>query len=299
MKAAAGSAPASALPWWPSTTPAGEGLTRAIAAAQAQERCALATYVPVGFPDRITSMDTLHRLAQSADVIELGVPFEGHFDGPVIQAASRTALDAGFLMQHLFEAAEELSASSSAALLTMTYWQPVHAFGPVRFAAQAAAAGISGVLIPDLPLEEAAEWLDAARAAGLAAIPLVSARTAPDRLAAIVAAATGMVYAPATDGVTGNPQPISPRLPGLIAQLQSLTSLPIAAGIGISTPAQARAAARWADLVVVGSAVIRSMQANPTDPVAAAAATSRAFTEALLPAHQPGRHRARAQRTQA
>ncbi|MFG2437895.1 tryptophan synthase subunit alpha [Streptomyces sp. NPDC048508] len=281
-------APSSPLPWWPSTAPAGAGLERAIEAAQAQDRCALATFLPVCYPDRIAGMDALHLLAQSADVVELGVPYAGGvLDGPLIQEASRMALAAGFQMKDLFTDARELSASSSAALLVMSYWQPIHAYDPRRFAEQAAAAGIDGVLIPDLPFEEAGPWREATQNAGVAAIPLVSPRTAPDRLAAIVAAATGMVYAPATDGVTGNAQPISPQLPGLVAQLRSLTSLPVAAGIGISTPAQARHAAAWADLVVVGSAVIRRMQASPRAQVAAAAAAARDFAAILRPAAQP------------
>ncbi|MCX4580992.1 tryptophan synthase subunit alpha [Streptomyces sp. NBC_01571] len=259
-------------------------LHQVITAAQAQDRCALGMYLPVGYPNRVAGMDALHLLAQSADVIELGIPYaDGVLDGPVIQQASQTALDAGFRIEDLFAAARELSSSSPAALVTMSYWQPLHAYGPLRFATAAAAAGIDAVLIPDLPIEEAAPWTAAARAAGLGTIPLVSHRTQPDRLARTVAAATGMLYAAATDGVTGNPQPVSPRLPGLITQLRSLTSLPIAAGIGISTPAQARTAAAWADVVVVGSAVIRRMQASPRAQTAAAAAAGRDFAAALHP----------------
>ncbi|MFD5814778.1 tryptophan synthase subunit alpha [Streptomyces sp. NPDC127038] len=251
-------------------------------AAQAQNRCALATYLPICYPSRLTGMDALHLLAQDADVVELGVPYAGGvLDGPDIQEASRTALAAGFTMADLFSQARELSASSPTALMAMSYWQPVHSFGLRPFAEEAAAAGISGVLIPDLPIEEAGPWREAAASAGLAAVPLVSPRTRPDRLARIVTAATGMVYASATDGVSGNAQPISPRLPGFIAQLRSLTSLPVAAGIGISTPAQARHAAASADLVVVGSAVIRRMQARPRAQVAAAAAVARDFAAAL------------------
>ncbi|MFE9769486.1 tryptophan synthase subunit alpha [Streptomyces sp. NPDC005808] len=277
---------APALPWAGPAWHAGARLHQVIDRARAQDRCALAAYLPVGYPDQITGMDALHLLAQSADVIELGIPHpDGMMDGPVIQQASRTALHAGFRMRHLFEAARELSASSSASLLVMSYWQPLQAYGPERFAKTAADAGIDGVLIPDLPVEEAAPWLAAARASQLAAIPLVSPRTPPDRLARIVAGATGMVYAPATDGVTGNAEPISAHLPDLITRLRGLTSLPVAAGIGISTPAQARTAAAWADLVVIGSAVIRRMQASPRAQVAAAADVSRQFAATLRTAH--------------
>ncbi|MEU0038289.1 tryptophan synthase subunit alpha [Streptomyces sp. NPDC006333] len=278
------------LPWKlhePGACGAGSRLHQVITAAQAQDRCALGMYLPVGYPNRLIGMDALHLLAQSADVLELGVPYaDGVLDGPVIQHASRTALDAGFRIEDLFAAARELSSSSRAALVAMSYWQPVHAYGPLRFATAAAAAGIDAVLIPDLPIEEAtSSWTAAARATGLGTIPLVSHRTQPDRLARIVAAATGMLYAAATDGVTGNPQPVSPRLPDLIARIRGLASLPVAAGIGISTPAQARTAAAWADVVVVGSAVIRRMQASPRAQTAAAAAAGRDFAAALRPRH--------------
>ncbi|MFG2425657.1 tryptophan synthase subunit alpha [Streptomyces sp. NPDC048448] len=266
--------------------PSGPGsrLQQVITAAQAHDRCALGMYLPVGYPNRLIGMDALHLLAQSADVIELGVPYaDGVLDGPVIQQASQTALDAGFRMEDVFAAARELSTTSSTALVVMSYWQPVHAYGPLRFAAAAAAAGIDAVLIPDLPIEEAAPWLAAAWATGLGTIPIVSHRIQPDRLARTVAAATGMLYAAATDGVTGNPQPVSPRLPGLITRIRNLTSLPVATGIGISTPAQARTAAVWADVVVVGSAVIRRMEASPRAQTAAAAAAGRDFAAALRP----------------
>ncbi|MET8855525.1 tryptophan synthase subunit alpha [Streptomyces sp. NPDC004579] len=274
--------PGPGLPWWLPSGPAGESLTRAIEAARAQDRSALATYLPVGFPDRLTNLDAFHLLAQSADVIELGIPHaEGVLDGPVIREASRTALDAGFKMTHLFDAASELSASADAALLVMSYWQPLHAYGPERWAAQAASVGVAGVIVPDLPYEASASWRATAQDAGLASVPLVSHRTQPDRLAAIADAATGMVYAPATTGLTGSTGPLSGHLPGLITRLRSLTTLPVAAGIGISTPEQARTAAAWADVVVVGSAVIRRMQAQPRAQIAAAAAVGRDFAAAL------------------
>ncbi|MFJ4836250.1 tryptophan synthase subunit alpha [Streptomyces sp. NPDC088747] len=263
-------------------------LDRVLETSRVQGRVALGLYLPVGYPTPATGLNALHLLAQTADVIELGVPYrDGVLDGPVFQQASHTALNAGFRMEHLFEAARELSATSPTALLVMSYWQPLHAYGPARFPREAAAAGIDGVLVPDLPLEEAALWLAAARTSGIATIPLVSRRTAPARLARIVAEATGMLYAPATDGVTGNSQPLSPHLPDLIARLHLLTSLPVAAGIGISTPAQARTAAAWADVVMVGSAVMRRIQASPHAPTAAAAAAARDFAAALRPVSRP------------
>ncbi|WP_406834905.1 tryptophan synthase subunit alpha [Streptomyces sp. AHU1] len=278
----------SAWRWWLPSAPAGDGLAQAVAAAQAQNRSALSLYLPVCFPDRLTGRDALHLLAQAADVIELGVPDpQAVLAGPDIQEASRIALTAGFCMKDVFDAASELAATSSTALLVTASWQPIRDHGLAEFAAEATSVGICGVMIPDLPAHEENGWLKTAAGVGLAVIPFISPRTRPDRLAAIVAGATGMVYAPATDGPTGTAQPISPQLPDLSAQLRALTSLPIATGLGISTPAQARTAAASADLVAVGSAVIRRMQARPRAQIAAAAAVSREFAAALRPDAQP------------
>ncbi|MER6692755.1 tryptophan synthase subunit alpha [Streptomyces minutiscleroticus] len=256
-------------------------LQHAIRGVAAQHRAALAAYLPVGWPDRLTNLDALHLLAQSADVVELGVPHTAAvLDGPVIRQAAETALRAGFRMTDVFHAARELSAASSAALLVMSYYQPVHAYGLHRFAQQAAAAGIDGVLIPDLPAEEAGAWRTAARAAGLAAIPLVSPRTRSAQLSRILAHATGLLYAPATSGVTGTDLPVDPGLPDFVGRLRALTPLPIATGIGITSPERAHAAAAHADVVVVGSALIRRMQASPRAPLAAAAAFGRDFAAA-------------------
>ncbi|MEU6277469.1 tryptophan synthase subunit alpha [Streptomyces populi] len=282
----------SAWRWWLPSAPAGADLARAVAAAQAQNRAALSLYLPVGYPDRLTGRNALHLLAQAADVIELGVPHTGGvLAGPDIQEASRIALAGGFHMKDVFDAASELAATSSTALLVTSAWQPIRDHGPAEFAAEAAVVGVCGVMILDLPVGEEDGWRETAASAGLAVIPFISPRTRPDRLAALVAGATGMVYASATDGPTGIAQPISPQLPGLTARLRDLTSLPIATGLGISTPAQARTAAASADLVAVGSAVIRRMQARPRAQIAAAAAVSRAFAVALRPDAQPDRDR--------
>ncbi|MGW3424477.1 tryptophan synthase subunit alpha [Streptomyces phaeochromogenes] len=268
---------------WPSAR-----LDQVLAAARLQERAALATYMPVGYPNRITGLDALHVLAQFADIVELGVPYSDPvMDGPVIQGATAQALTAGFRMTDLFTAARELSSSSRAALLVMSYWQPIHRYQPERFANELAAAGASGVLVPDLPLEEADPWLDAARAAGLHTVNLVAPNTNAARLARICAASSGMIYAPATKGVTGNQGPLSSDLPQLIDRLRRVTALPVGVGIGVSTAAQASSISAIADAVVVGSAVIRRMAAAPNTAVAAAAATAREFAAGV-------RHPARA-----
>ncbi|EFL29503.1 tryptophan synthase, alpha subunit [Streptomyces viridochromogenes DSM 40736] len=263
-------------------------LDYALATSRSEQRAALGLYLPVGYPSRTASLDALHRMAQHADVLELGLPHsDPHMDGPVIQQSSAQALDRGFEMIHLFEAATELTASSTTALVVMSYWDPIARFGPELFADRLCVAGVGAVLIPDLPEHATATWQSAAREAGLHAIPLVPAHASNARLAAIGATSSGMVYAPATPGRTGAQRPLSPYLPRLVRRLRTATRLPVAVGIGISTPEHAAQASAYADAVVVGSAVIRHMQARPDAPAEAAADTARAFAGGVRRASNP------------
>ncbi|MFG2440575.1 tryptophan synthase subunit alpha [Streptomyces sp. NPDC048508] len=198
---------------------------------------------------------------------------------------SDIAVAGGFRMNDLLGAAGKLVSNDSTIPVVTSYWQPLHAHGFHRFAEQAASSGASGVLIPDLPIEGAGAWSSAAHSVGVPVIYLVSLHSQPGRLPRTVATATGMVHAAATGGITGKEPPGRAHLPSLITQLRSLTNLPVAAGIGASTPATARTVAEWADLVVVGSADIRCMQSTPHGPDEAAGAACRAFAEALSPAN--------------
>ncbi|MGN9819730.1 tryptophan synthase subunit alpha [Streptomyces sp. SD11] len=261
-------------------------LNYALAASQAEGRAALGLYLPVGYPTRTASLDALYLMAQAADVIELGIPHvEPFLDGPEIQHAVGQALDAGFRMHDLFTAATELTATTKAALLVMSYWNPIEQYGPLPFAHQLSAAGGAGVLIPDLPDSATETWQNAARAAGLHMIPLIPPHASDARLAAIGASTSGMVYAPATPGVTGAQRLLSPFLPRLVCRLRRTTGLPV--GIGISTPDQASQVSAYADAVVVGSAVIRRMQAQPAAPAAAAASVAADFADGVRCLHRP------------
>ncbi|MEU3296709.1 tryptophan synthase subunit alpha [Streptomyces longwoodensis] len=258
-------------PSWPAAR-----LDSALAASRAQHRAALGLYLPVGYPNRQASLDALHMLAQSADVLELGVPHTRPvLDGPVIREAVSQAL-AGFQMDDIFTAAADLTRATPVALLVMSYWAPIAHYGPTRFAGELVAAGGSGVLIPDLPPHAAASWRTAAETAGLHTVPFIPSYASAAHLAAIGASHSGMAYAPATPGLTGNQRPLSSDLPQQVQRLRSMTRLPIAVGIGVSTPDQAAHASTFADAVVVGSAVIRRMR-NQADPVAAAAGIARNF----------------------
>ncbi|MFJ6437844.1 tryptophan synthase subunit alpha [Streptomyces sp. NPDC091416] len=239
-------------------------LDRAFLTARAAQRAALAAYYPVGFPTVEESIANVQALAQHADVVEVGLPFSDPIlDGPTIQRATRQALDAGFRMKHLFTAVRAIRTASRASVLVMTYWQPVAHYDPQRFAANLAAAGAAGAIIPDLPLEEAGPWLAAARRHGLHTVPVVAPNASDERLARICATAGGMIYAPAVAGVTGNTGPLAPGLPDFVDRLRTLTRLPISVGIGVSDAEQAHQAAQYADGVIVGSALLRRIQDSP------------------------------------
>ncbi|MGW0881396.1 tryptophan synthase subunit alpha [Streptomyces sp. NPDC002671] len=274
----------------PSSWPAALRLDQALAASRAQQRAALGLYLPVGYPTRTTSLDALHLMAQSADVLELGVPHTHPvLDGPVIQQATAQALAGGFRMHDLFVAAAELTASTSAALVAMSYWNPIARYGPRSFIDDLAATGGAAVLVPDLPQAAASAWQKAAHAAGLHTIALIPPHASAASLAGIGAATTGMVYAPATAGPTGGQGLLSPYLPRLVRRLRTATRLPVAVGIGVSTPVQAERISAFADAVVVGSAVIRRMQTRSGTAATAAAAAARDFAAAV---HRAQRHAA-------
>ncbi|MFD9773386.1 tryptophan synthase subunit alpha [[Kitasatospora] papulosa] len=239
-------------------------LEQALANARGEGRAALAAYLPAGYPTLDQSLDALHLLATTADVIEIGLPYtDPLMDGPVIQHAAAQALRAGFRTEHLFTTVRELAAASRTALVVMTYWQPVHHYGPARFAQRLAAAGGAGVIIPDLPVEEATDWLRAAQEHGLDTVFVVAPNTTDQRLTRVCAAASGMIYAPATAGVTGSQGPLHPGLHTFVDRLRTLTHLPIGVGIGVSTPQQAAIVGSYADAVIVGSAFIRAIETSP------------------------------------
>ncbi|MER7223341.1 tryptophan synthase subunit alpha [Streptomyces rubradiris] len=257
-------------------------LDQILTLSRAQKRAALGLYLPVGYPTLSASLDALHLMGQAADILEIGIPYTRPFlDGPVIQQATAEALANGFQMGDVFMAAAELTASTSAALAVMSYWTPIEQYGPRAFAEELATAGGAAVLVPDLPETAAAGWQEATRAAGLRTITLIPPHASTAQLAAIGASTTGMAYAPATPGLTGDQSPLSPYLPRLVHRLRTATRLPVAVGIGISTPAQAEHVSGFADAVVVGSAVIRRMQALPETPVTAAAAAARDFADGV------------------
>ncbi|MFE1840565.1 tryptophan synthase subunit alpha [Streptomyces sviceus] len=263
-------------------------LDYALATSREEQRAALAIYLPVGYPNRAASRDALLRAAEHADVLELGVPHHNcPMDGPVIRQAATQALEAGFEMRDLFAAAVELTARTTTALLVMSYWEPIRSYGPPAFARELAAAGGAGVLVPDLPPHAAPLWRATAAEAGLYTVALAPRHASSARLAELGATTTGMLYAPATLGLTGTRRPLSPYLPRLVRRLREATGLPVATGIGISSPQQAAHVSGFSDAVVIGSAVIRHMQTQPDAPAQAARAACHDFALAVRRAHRP------------
>jgi len=237
------------------------GLERIAAAfAGAGGRAALMPYLMGGFPDVEASARIGEAYADNgADLVELGVPFSDPLaDGPVIHAAATRALAAGVTLHHVLEVGARLAHRLPVVL--MCYANPMLARGVERFADQLAVRRISGLIVPDLPLEEAPAVLEACDAAGIALVPLVAPTTPDDRLAAIGARARGFLYTVSVTGTTGEKEgPARPDAAELIARAKASTDTPVALGFGISTPEQAAAAAdAGADGVIVGSRLVRA-----------------------------------------
>ena len=239
-------------------------VSEAITAANDEGRAALIVYLPAGFPDMDGSRACLEAAAEAgADLLEVGFPYSDPLmDGPVIQQANQVAMDAGYTPHDDFAMCRELNDHVDIPTLVMTYYNILwHYKAPDRlsaFAADAAASGLAGAIVPDLPVAESGEWVAAATAAGLARVFLVASTSADDHLAAAARVSDGFVYATSTLGVTGTRESLSDRAGPLVSRLRALSTKPVCVGIGVSTAAHAEAVAGFADGVIVGSAAVRA-----------------------------------------
>jgi tryptophan synthase alpha chain len=258
---------------------AATGIDRIAAAfASHGKRAALMPYLMGGHPGLDASIDAgLAATDAGADLIELGIPFSDPLaDGPVIHAAATEALERGATPHGVLRVCERLADRVPVVLLV--YVNVVMSAGAETFALRAAAAGASGLIVPDLPHDEADEVRAACDAEGLALVPLVAPTSTPERVAAIGADARGFVYTVSVTGTTGERHELAPRLAKTVARVRGATELPVAVGFGISTASQARAVAELADGVVVGSRVVRaSSEGGPQ----AVGALIEEFAEAL------------------
>jgi tryptophan synthase alpha chain len=259
-----------------------ERIAEAFARARADgRRAALMPYLMGGYPDLEASRAIGLAYAEAgADLVELGVPFSDPLaDGPVIHAAATAALGAGATLGGVLGVAAAVA--QHIPVIVMCYANPILARGLERFLDELVAAGVSGLIVPDLPLEEAGAARAACARRGLAFVPLVAPTTPADRLDAIGATATGFLYTVSVTGTTGERTGSDGSLEAVIARAAEHTDVPIALGFGIGTPAQAAAAAAaGADGVIVGSRLVRAA-GEADDPAAAVAELVRDFSTAL------------------
>lgn len=212
-------------------------------------------------------------LQAGADVLEIGIPFSDPLlDGPAIQRSQQIALEAGTTPGWCLEAADQLRRRTEKPLLFMGSYNPILAYDVGPFCRAAADAGVSGLVIPDLPIEEQDELRTAAEKDGLHLIQLVAPTTTPDRLRRVCAAASGFVYCISVTGVTGARREVAGTAKPLVERVKACTGVPVAVGFGIATPGQAREVTRFADGVIVGSALIKLISGvDPGRRTAAAA----------------------------
>jgi tryptophan synthase alpha chain len=235
-------------------------------------RAALMPYLMGGFPDIETSRDVgLASIEGGGDLLELGIPFSDPLaDGPVIHAAGTHALAAGVTPSDVLGVCEELAARVP--VLLMVYANLVLSGGAERFVERARGAGAAGLIVPDLPHDEAAELRAACDAAGLALVPLVAPTTRPDRLREVGADARGFVYTVSLTGTTGERDELPPELSETVERVRDATPVPVAVGFGIARPEQASAVAEIADGVIVGSRLVRAAGEGGPDAVRASVA---------------------------
>lgn len=231
-----------------------------IRAEVAKGNAALIGYLPVGFPSVEQSIEVGKVLIDhGVDAIELGFPYsDPGMDGPIIQHATTAALERGVHLEDLFQAVDELS-STGTPVLSMTYWNPVHWYGVDRFAKDFAAAGGAGLITPDLPPEEAGEWIPASDREDLERIFLAAPSTSAKRMKTIVEASKGWVYAASTMGVTGARQSVDTMTASLVADIRAAGAPTVCVGLGVSNGAQAREIGSYADGVIVGSALLKPL----------------------------------------
>lgn len=240
---------------------------------RSENRAALIGFIPAGFPSFEGGVEIIRAMIDGGvDAIEVGFPYSDPvMDGPIIQAASEQSLAQGTTAHDVM--ATVAAVSPYAPTLIMTYWNPIERYGVGAFVSDLNHAGGSGVITPDLTVEESASWLTATLEHGRNRIFVVAPSTSDERLEKVVSATSGFIYAASLMGVTGTRTSVSSGAQELVTRLRRITEKPIAVGLGVSTPEQAHEVAQYADGVIVGSAFIRAIQDAPSQQAAVAAVT--------------------------
>jgi tryptophan synthase alpha chain len=226
------------------------------------QECALIPFITAGDPDLETTAKALQVLDNSgADIIELGVPYSDPLaDGPVIQAAATRALARGTTLEQVLEMLKSVSPSLRSPIILFTYYNPILYRGVDKFLGQIKDAGVAGLVVPDLPLEESSGLIKPAAEMGIDLTLLVAPTSSPERIEAIARASQGFIYLVSVTGVTGIRTQMQTRVGDLLQQIRNVTDKPIGVGFGISDPEQARQVKAWgADAAIVGSAIVKRL----------------------------------------
>ena len=227
---------------------------------------ALIAYITVGYPNMKTTLEVASALSNNGcDIIELGIPFSDPLaDGVTIQKASYQALQQGVTPQLCLEVAYQLRQKLATPLVFMTYYNPVFNFGVEAFCQASIAAGIDGLIVPDLPLEEGTELEATTQKHNLDLIYLLAPTSTEERISMVATRSQGFIYLVSLTGVTGARETLPPELEGFVKRVRQKARQPLCIGFGISTPEQARRVAKVADGVIVGSRLIQLMEEDAT-----------------------------------
>ena len=241
-------------------------LDQVMAKVRQENRAALIAYIPAGFPSQEGCAKAIRVLADAGvDAIEIGFPYSDPvMDGPVIQEAADISIKAGTQAADVF-AALKVASDTGVAAVVMTYWNPIAKYGVEKFAQSIADNGGSGVITPDLTIEESDEWIAATDKSGINPIYVVAPSTSNERLKNVTAKTSGFVYAASMMGVTGSRDAVSSTASELVSRVRTVTELPISVGLGVSTREQAKSLAAYADGVIVGSAFIKLLLEAPSE----------------------------------
>jgi tryptophan synthase alpha chain len=262
-------------------------ISQSFQALSRRRHCALIPFITAGDPDLETTAAALKVLDRNgADFIELGIPYSDPLaDGPIIQAAATRALQRGTRLEPVLQMLQSVSPRLKAPIILFTYYNPILNCGIADFLQKIAQAGVKGLVVPDLPIEEADELLQRAAGLGIEVILLVAPTSSKERIAAIAHQSQGFIYLVSVTGVTGARSQLDPRIQDLLQNLRSLTDKPIGLGFGISSPEQARQVRDWgADAVIVGSAFVQPLATGtPAEGLEAIATLCRSLKAAILP----------------
>lgn len=250
-----------------------------------RHECALIPFITAGDPDLATTAEALRVLdAAGADIIELGVPYSDPLaDGPTIQAAATRALQRGTKLEQVLEVVAAVKSDLRSPIVLFTYYNPILYRGIEPFFQQISQAGVAGLVIPDLPLEEAEYVLQVATQYGVEVILLVAPTSSPERIEAIARHSQGFIYLVSVTGVTGIRTGLEARAQDLLQQIRQMSDKPIGIGFGISQPEHAAQVKQWgADAVIVGSAVVKRLaEGTPEQGLAAIAEFCRSLKAAI------------------